>query len=234
MKKIVLVFMSTLFGVIAFGQELPDNTNLNDCVTAHKKSPMYTEVEIEYAIYVGDNFKQEFLDTIEIILQEAERRWISQYFEGCKSPEPEKCVVLQWKGIPEIIDTVIIADTTRTEDYIYEYFIKEVVIEEEEEDPYFYKKMLCPNDVTYDIVKNLQTKLYEEGFYMNEINGVLDTPTKKAIQAYQKSNRLMISLYADAPNWKTIPKQTEKEWLRIEKASNTIDMKLLDILDISY
>ena len=153
------------------------------------------EFEKAYPIYIGDQSEMVELEIITIILNEGKARskWVKKRADkNCLSADPNDCMV--WclvEEIPEpmVLEIEILADTTQTDDFIYEYFLIEnnvTTLEQRTE----WREVVCKPDITSSFISELQEKLTEEGYYQGNPTTILTSELELALFQFQKDHNL--------------------------------------------
>lgn len=94
---------------------------------------------------------------------------------------------------PAVIETVtehvmvqpaqVTSDGEVTSPAVFRTITRQAILRERREVVF---ETVCPQVLTHEFVASLQRALRTRGTYTGPINGILDTPTQKAIQAYQR------------------------------------------------
>jgi hypothetical protein len=125
--------------------------------------------------------------TIEVEPQENGFRWEKRKTTDCISSNPDDCYV--WCKIPVVATNgqeYIVKDTTLIRDFeMIEVPVKFIT---QKAGKMEYVEIICANFLTSKVIKKIQQKLLDQGFYDGAITGSIDSTTKNAISDFQKSN----------------------------------------------
>ena len=155
--------------------------------TIDEKYPVTNKL---YPIYKGDNF-HDFpnLITLKNIVKPASTKWVKKKADkNCLSADPEECLVWCLIEDPAKYQTLkIVLDTSLTSSYKMELIDPNF---ENNDDYEIWKQVICPSEITEDLIGNIQTTLKNKGLYLKEATYELDEQTQIAIYDFQEANGL--------------------------------------------
>jgi hypothetical protein len=155
--------------------------------TIDEKYPVTNKL---YPIYKGDNF-HDFpnLITLKNIVKPASTKWVKKKADkNCLSADPEECLVWCLIEDPAKYQTLkIVLDTSLTTNYKLELIDPNF---ENNDDYEIWKQVICPSEITEDLIGNIQTTLKNKGLYLKEATYELDEQTQIAIYDFQEANGL--------------------------------------------
>ena len=153
------------------------------------------EHEVAYPIYIGDRPDTVEIETITIILNEGEARskWVKKRADkNCLSADPNDCMVwslVEEKPEPMVLEIDILADTSQTDEFIYEYFLIEGRMRDLEKHTEW-REVVCNHNITESIISEIQEKLSEEGYYLGNPTTIFTSELELALFQFQKNNSL--------------------------------------------
>jgi len=196
-KIIILLFCGQSLFAQKFGGEMPQKGEPGKCyakclITSTEEIEEHEEV---YPIYIGDQPETVELETITIILNEgkATSRWVKKRADrNCLSADPNDCMVwclVEEKPEPMVLEIEVLADTTQTDDFIYEYFLLENKISALEQNTEW-REVICKPNITASFISELQEKLAEEGYYQGNPTEIFTSELELSLFQFQKDHNL--------------------------------------------
>jgi len=201
MKKHCYIIILAIFfsqSLVAQGDVWkPNKSNPDKC---YAKCLITSSEEIEeheeaYPIYIGDQPESVELETITITLNEGEARskWVKKRADkNCLSADPNDCMVwclVEERPEPMVLEIEILADTTQTDEFVYEYFLIENSVSALEQSTEW-REVVCNRNITSSLISELQEKLSEEGYYHGNPIEKFTTELELALFKFQKDHSL--------------------------------------------
>jgi len=150
------------------------------------------EATIQVPIYIGVDDSPFFIEKQEIILSEASTKWVKRKADkNCLSADPNDCMVWCLVEVPrEVVELLIVTDTSLTKDYKWQSFSKKNTISKGGFTEW--KEVICNYKVTADLNRQIQIALRDRGYNPGPIDNTIGTQTKAALVKFQKTNNLPI------------------------------------------
>lgn len=154
----------------------------------------YDIEKVELVIYTGNENEEEDveIEILEMELQPATTKWVRQKADRkCLSPDPNDCLVWNLVEVSAVTEVYkIVIDTTQTDNYD----IQKVELRKLARQGGFtaWETVLCPADITLNVINQVQDALRERGYYEDDGSNTLDGTTKAGLVAFQKDNGLPI------------------------------------------
>lgn len=145
------------------------------------------------AVFTGDEaFEDVELETREITISPARQKWEKKAIErDCLSADPNDCLVWCQVEVPAEIETYkILLDTTQSSNFEMMDIKQEKLVSKGGHTEW--KEILCNNQITKDLISELQTSLKNQNFYNAETTSTLDSKTRNALAEFQRANYLPI------------------------------------------
>jgi len=195
--KTTLVTIFCFFTLIIFAQspgDLPPSKP-GACYAKCLVGDEYQTSEIELRVYKGDPY-----DTLikremkEVVLKAKRKGWEKRVADrNCLSPDPNDCLVWCLVDIPEekTYRMVVLGDAPDST-FIIEKFSKKELLKKGGFTEW--KEVLCQGKINQNLVRSVQTNLFEAGFleekYLKKKKAKFNTATKSALKEYQRQNSL--------------------------------------------
>ena len=106
--------------------------------------------------------------------------------------DPNDCMVwslVEEKPEPMVLEIDILADTSQTDEFIYEYFLIEGRMRDLEKHTEW-REVVCNHNITESIISEIQEKLSEEGYYLGNPTTIFTSELELALFQFQKNNSL--------------------------------------------
>ena len=175
--------------------DTPPNPESDKCY-AKCKLPEKREVYQEsYIAFTGDTLTEKVdYETIQVELKpKGSAVWKQKKVdENCASFNPDDCLIWCWIEDPaQVIKITILNDTIQSKNFKIVKLNKMKIIEGGTTD---WKEVLCPKDITPNLIADLQEKLIAKGYDTGEKTTKINKQLKQALIKFQKENGLPIGL----------------------------------------
>ena len=173
-------------------------------------SDVYQEDYINYIVYTGVLEQEENeveIQDVTVILKPATTKWEKRMADrNCLSADPDDCLVWCLVEIPaETMKYTTLIDTSLSKNFeVKQYRNIELV---QEGGFTKWQEVLCKDQITPDVVKQIQNQLSNLGYYPGPSDNVVGKMTKAALVEFQRDNNLPVG---------------------------QIDMKSMDMLGVSF
>jgi hypothetical protein len=193
MKSMIIFLFFFLISPNIFGQNRPAGFGQpGKCYAkAHADSKViYDFHEETYPIFIGD--KSEVIEiaykTIMVALPSTKWKKCNDIKKGIGTNAKVWCLV---EDAGETIEIAVVADTSKTKNFIFENFeIYKNVTLEVPENSSVWTEVICRNRLKKKLLYKIQDALRAEGFYKNENSKYVSKELKTALIDFQKSKEL--------------------------------------------
>ncbi len=190
MKRIVELILIILFlalflhsGISQSRIDFPFSHEPDKCYEKVLMPNEYEITEEQIALYVGDKINAVELDTIMIQLSEEQKIWVKRNVR--LTSNKVWCLI----EVPaEYEEYVIVKDTAKTSQYIIETIEIERLVKEGGFMEWM--EVICYDKVTDRIIKQIETRLKDLGYYNCEIKGLFNSEVRESLTEFQRANYL--------------------------------------------
>jgi hypothetical protein len=169
-----------------------DNKNTDSKCYARCMMPeRYETISNEYVIYTSDESVEDVEVEHKVLeLAPATTEWVKKKAErNCLSADPDDCLVWCLVNSPAVTrEITVLLDTTQSRNFIIESIGKRGTFKTGGGTEI--REVLCDDDVTNEIITQIQETLRDNGYWKGDITGKLDDKTKEALNRFQIINSL--------------------------------------------